>query len=144
IQNPNPVLGDLVHDIATVRLINDGHAPLTITALNLSTPAWKLLNAPAGATTVDAGGGELDVQLKFLATTLPSVPYNQTNGKYSSGGGVYNGLLTVSSDDAAHPSQSVQLAGYWQKDSEKSEEPNLQTIVNLLAGYKTNIASGHP
>lgn len=144
IQNPNKVIGDIVHDTGTLRLVNTGDAPLTIHALSLNSPAWKLLDAPVGSTTIDANGGELDVQVKFIATTMPAISYNQTNGRYSNAGGVHNGLLTVTSDDAARPSQSVQLAGYWQKDSENSAEPSLQTIVNLLAGYKTNIASGHP
>ncbi len=141
IQNQNPTLGDRVHDTGTLRLINTGDQPLTIHSMSLSSAAWQILNAPAPETTLDIGA-ELDVQVQFVATTLPSVPYNETAGKYSTGGGVYNGSLTINTDDAAVPARLVALAGYWQKDSEHGEEPSLQTIVNLLGGYKTNIASG--
>jgi hypothetical protein len=144
IQNQNPIFGDIVHDTNTVQLINTGDQPLTINALTLSDPAWQLVNPPAAGTVIAPDNGELDVQVQFVATTLPSsVPYNETNGKNAAGGGVYTGTLTINSDDPVQPTQTVTLAGYWQRDSEHSEEPSLQTIVNLLGGYTTNIASGH-
>ncbi|HSV16043.1 MAG TPA: hypothetical protein VLI90_17410, partial [Tepidisphaeraceae bacterium] len=141
IQNQNPLLGDLMHDSAIVRLINTGDQPLTIQQLSLSSSDWQFAGDGGAPMTIGAGQ-EVHVQLNFVATTLPAVPYNETAGKVTSGGGTYTGTLTINSNDAAHPTQSLQLAGYWQKDSEHGEEPSLQTIVNLIGGYKTNIASG--
>jgi len=48
--------------------------------------------------------------------------------------------------DAVFDSVSVgttykeELAGWYQTDSEKNEEPNLVTLVNLIGNFKTNIA----
>ena len=52
---------------------------------------------------------------------------------------MWDGTLTISSSDPNHPTSTVQLAGYWQDESEHEEEPNTQTLVNRLLGYGTVI-----
>src|SRR5439155_1599286 len=53
----------------------------------------------------------------------------------------YTGNLVLHTNASNASTKTVTLAGYWQDNSEHSEEPNLQTLINLLAGWKTNISS---
>jgi len=150
IQNPNPVnppgFVDAIHDTGTLRLNNTGDQPLVITALTLSDTAnWTISSPPALPATI-APGEALDINVHFIATTNPSHADNQTNNTVTvngipvvSAGGVWNGTLTISANDPLHPSRVVQLAGYWQNTSENENEPGLQTLVNLVYGYGTNI-----
>jgi len=152
IQVPNTdqyVQGDVVHDTDTLQIINSGNQPLTVNSLTLSdTTNWQLVSPPATPFTVAANGGTQNVTIKFIAQTSPKPPYNETND-YSnqeflpetSVGGVYNATLTISSNDPANPSRSVQLAGYWQHHSEFEEEPSLQTLTNLIEGFQTDISN---
>lgn len=149
IQIPNPQVNDLVHDTGIVRLTNTGGAALVINSLTLSdTTNWQLVNPPVAGTSI-APGASLDVTVKFISQTDPPHTDNQTNDvaptqdpgvTAAQAGGVWTATLTVSTNDAAGP-QAAQLAGYWQRMSEHEEEPSLQTIVNLLAGYGTQIAA---
>ena len=156
IQNPNststvnpPSFRDAVHDTATLRIHNTGTQPLVISGLTLSDSTnWQIVNPPAPGTTVAANGGTLDITIKFIATTDPSHTDNQTNDTQTvnglpvaAAGGVWNGTLTISSNDPLNPTRTVQLAGYWQYMSENENEPGLQTIVNRLYGYGTNISN---
>jgi hypothetical protein len=152
IQNPNPNdpnnFVDTVHDTNTLQVINSGDQPLSITALTLSdTTNWQLVNPPSLPATV-APGGTLDISIKFIATTDPPHSANETND-YSptngvtavQAGGVWTGTLTIASNDLANPTKSLPLAGYWQYESENENEPSLQTIVNSLYGYGTEISN---
>ncbi|HEX4794213.1 MAG TPA: Ig-like domain-containing protein [Humisphaera sp.] len=150
IQNQDPTLGDIFHDTSTLQITNSGESSLSVSALTLSDPTnWQIVNPPSLPFSV-APGASQSITIKFIAQTVPAVPYNETNDVATTesgisptqAGGVYNGTLTVASNDAAQPNKAVQLAGYWQHLSAHEEEPSLQTIVNLLAGYGTNIASG--
>jgi hypothetical protein len=143
IQVPNATIGDQVHDTDTLRLFNTGQQPLTISALTLDDTAnWQLVNPPAFPAVI-APGASLDVMIKFVAQAAPQHSDNQTNDTATqepgvspqAAGGVWTGHLTIASNDAAQPSKTVTLAGYWQHTSENEEEPGLNTIVNLLDGY---------
>ena len=144
------VMGDVVHDTATLRIHNSGDVPLVISALTLSdTTNWQIVNPPVFPVTVGAKGGVLDVTIKFIANSDPPHSDNQSNDTQNTEllppalvGGVWNGTLTIASNDPVNPARTVQLAGYWQHHSEYEEEPSFQTIVNLLEGYGTNIAVG--
>jgi hypothetical protein len=149
IQNPNPDVNDIVHDMDTLAITNSGDQPLTIKSLSLSdTTNWQLVSPPAAGTVV-AVGHTLDVTVKFIAQSAPAnQPVDETNDLTSTDGlapaqtgGVWDGTLTINSNDPATPASTVQLAGYWQYESEHEEEPNLQTIVNRLFGYGTDISS---
>jgi hypothetical protein len=149
IQIPNPNVNDVVHDTNTLQISNTGNQPLTINSVTLSdTTNWQLVNSPAGATV--APGKSVNVTIKFIAQSAPAnQPVDETNDVISTPdnlpasqtGGVYDGTLTIASNDPSTPTTAVHLAGYWQYESEHEEEPNLQTIVNRLFGYGTNISN---
>jgi hypothetical protein len=147
IQNPNPAVNDIVHDTDTLRIHNNGTSALVINSLTLSdTTNWQLVNPPAAGVSI-APGGTRDVTVKFIAQSVPpNQPANETNDVISTDnlppsqtGGVWNGTLTINSNDPNQSTEIVQLAGYWQLESEHEEEPNLQTIVNQVFGYGTVI-----
>jgi hypothetical protein len=149
IQIPNPAVNDVVHDTNTLQIKNTGDSPLTISSLSLSdTTNWQLVDAPANGTSI-AAGHTLDVTVKFVAQSVPpNQSTDETNDVVSTDslppsqtGGVWDGTLTINSNDPNTPVSTMQLAGYWQYESEHEEEPNLQTIVNDLFGYGTNISN---
>ena len=149
IQVTNPQINEVFHDTDTLRIHNTGDAALVINSLTLSdTTNWQLVNPPAAGTSI-APGGSADVKVKFVAQSVPpNQPVNETNDTMSSNnlppsqtGGVWDGTLTIATNDPTTPSSVVKLAGYWQAQSENEEEPNLQTLVNRLFGYGTNIDS---
>ncbi len=110
-----------VHDRATLRISNTGSGPLQISSFTFSGP-WQLVNPPALPASI-AAGGSLDVTVRFIAES----------------GNMWNGSLTIASNDASAPSQVVQLAGYWQALSENNLEPSLATVVNSVFNYQTQL-----
>jgi fibronectin type 3 domain-containing protein len=140
ILNHNTSTGDIVHNTGVLKINNTGDEPLVVSSYTISS-GWKLLNPPTFPLTV-AAGSSYSLTIEFDQTTVPSHSYNQTNDVYyPNGGAAMTGTLTLDSNDPNHPSSSITLAGYFQTQSENSEEPSLQTIVNLLAGWQTNINS---
>ena len=135
IQPPN----NRVHDTATLRLRNTGTAPLTVSNLVLSSPAWQVVNMPAAGTQV-APDGSLDVAIKFVATGIPAGQTdNQTVGAAQNTGGTWEGTLTVVTDDADESNTVIQLAGWWQERNERNQEPSLPVLVNRIFGYGTTV-----
>lgn len=140
VQNPNPSVPNAVHATNTIALKNTGDAPLTINSLTLSGP-FTLVSGPAAGSNIPAGQS-VNAVVQFTQQTLPAHSVNETNYTTDpNGGAAINGSLTISSNSATNPSQSVTLSGYWQNQSENNDEPNLTTIVNKVAGYSTTIAS---
>lgn len=151
IQNPNPAdpsgFTDIVHDTNTLQINNTGNQTLVISGMSLSDTAnWQIVNPPSYPLYV-APGGTADVTIKFVAQTDPPHSNNQTNDSQTTNGlspqaagGVWDGTLTISSNDADRPTRTVNLSGYWQAESENENEPGLQTLINSLYGYKTNIS----
>ncbi len=136
LQPPNNV----VHDIGVERIHNASMTPLTINSLSVSGP-WVIVNAPAAGTVIPAGGS-LDVTLQFVAQSEPAHDHNETNGPYNPNfGGLWSGALTINSTDVSQPVTTVTLKGWWQYKSEDDMEPSLQTIVNDMFGYSTNLQS---
>ncbi len=145
IQSPNPMLGDTVHDTGTLQVTNTGGSPLVLSSYTLSS-GWALVGADGNASSAPAFpltvavGASTNLHIKFTQSSRPSTPYNETNGPlYASGGGAIKGTLSLNSNDPNAPTVSKPLAGYWQLHSENENEPSLQTIVNLLEGWGTNI-----
>jgi len=129
---------NVVHNIATLQLGNSGSAPLVIGSMAINGP-WKIINSP-GKTI--APGGKVDIELEFVAQSEPPHSFNETNGPFNPNyGGVWQGSLMITTNDPNNKAYTEQLAGWWQDQSEASEEPSLQSIVNLLFNYKTNINS---
>jgi fibronectin type 3 domain-containing protein len=139
IEIPNATIGDQVHDTGVMQITNTGGSPLVISSVVLNTSSWVLLNAPTFPLSI-AAGGIYDLTLQFVAQNEPSHSYNETDSpEYPNGGGLYTGSFTINSNDPNTPSTTVQLAGWWQYHSENENEPSLQTLVNLMAGWGTNI-----
>jgi fibronectin type 3 domain-containing protein/regulation of enolase protein 1 (concanavalin A-like superfamily) len=134
----NPTVGDQVHNTNKLLVTNTGQQPLIISSYSL-TSQWSLVSPPTFPLTIPAGASQT-LTIQFNATSVPSVPYNETNDVYyPKGGGVYTGTLVLHSNDPNNSTSTVPLAGYDQTESENSQEPSLQTITNLLYGWDTNI-----
>jgi hypothetical protein len=141
IEHQNATLGDVQHDSNTLTLTNTGEQPLTITALTLSntTSFNETESTPLPATL--AAGGSMTVTINYFDASIPSSTYNETADPVQpQGGGFESATLTIASNDPVTSSRVLTLAAYEQYHSEYQEEPSLQTIVNLLAGYGTDIA----
>jgi hypothetical protein len=143
IQNPDTSVPNTVDDVQSLQITDTGTTPLVISSMTLSGP-WAFVGAPAGGysnVTVNVGT-PLTVTLEFTQRNLPPHTANETNYTTEPNGGAYiNGSLSIISNDAVNPTQTVTLAGYWQNQSADEEEPSLPTIVNSLAGYDTVIAT---
>ena len=140
IRFPNSTLGDVVHNTDTLTLDNTGQSPLTITGLTVANSSWTVSSA-ALPITVPAGGST-PVKLTYNDRLTPATSYDQTSDPNNpGGGGTETGTLTIASNDPVTPSKVLTLVGYTQYHSENSNEPSLQTIVNLLGGWGTNINS---
>ncbi len=133
-QPPNNV----VHDKSTFRIRNTGTNDLVINSMTLSSPAWQIVNPPAAGTAI-APGLFLDVTLQFVATSNPPHTDNQTIDAAANTGGVYNGTLTINTNDADEPDTMLQLAGWWQQRSEDGQEPLLSVMMNNIFGFGTQI-----
>jgi glucose/arabinose dehydrogenase len=124
IKNLNQTTPNVVHDIARVRVRNTGTSTLNVTSMTITgTFAINSGNAPFSV----APGSFKDVTIRFTAGS----------------GDTHVGTLTLNSNDTDRPSRQVQLAGFWQSDSEEnaqhvSQEPTLQEITSLF-GYSTTI-----
>lgn len=131
-QPPNNV----VHDTGSLRLINSGDQTLTISSLDIVGP-WKIIGT---APTSIAPGASADIKIQFVAHAMPPVSHNETNGDTATNrGGAWFGQLNINTNDPAKPQVVEQLAGWWQQDSETSEEPSLQSVINLVSNFKTTI-----
>ncbi len=120
----NHVSGEYGHDEVTLRIRNSGTASLAVSQLNLAGP-WQFNPKPALPASV-APGGVLAVPLRFAAS----------NGDY------HTGTLEVHSDDADEGRRVVQLAGFWQKQSENDQEPGLGQIARVFGYTTTFVAPG--
>ncbi len=139
IQNKSAQFPNVVHDEAIVRIRNTGSSNLTFGSMSINGP-WALVSGPGNGAAI-APGASVDVKLRFVATSNPVHSGNQTTGGNANNGGVWDGLLTINTNDPANPTRGVSLEGYWQAHNENNEEPSLQTLVNNIFGYTTTIVS---
>jgi fibronectin type 3 domain-containing protein len=140
--NQNTTVGDTFHNTGTLNVTDTGQAPLTVSSYSLSS-GWALVNPPTFPLTIQPGQTDT-LTIKFTQSTEPAHSYNETNDVYEpNDGAALVGSLTLFTNDPNHSSVSQTLAGWYQNHSEDSEEPSLQTIVNVLAGWSTNIDSSH-
>jgi hypothetical protein len=137
IKNPNPTIPNYVKDTGKLQLTNAGNTSLTLSGLTFSGP-FKLVGS---LPTSIAAGKSVTLTVQFTATSVPKTTYNQTSGTTSVGlAGTWIGSMTFKTNDPAHTTYKEELAGWYQTDSEKNEEPNLVTLVNLIGNFKTNVA----
>jgi Bacterial Ig domain len=140
IQNPDPTFPNMEHSQQTLEIEDTGNTPLVISSMTLSGP-WSFVPSTQTYNNVTVNPGTpLTVTLAFTQRSLPAHSYNETNFTTApNGGAAITGSLTINSNDATTPSNVVTLAGYWQDQSNNNNEPDLQTITNLVAGYGTTI-----
>ncbi len=126
-------LPNKVHDTATFTITNSGGQTLTITSIGVSNGDFQVISGGTGGGAVQvAPGASHDVTVKFV--------YNHPSDR---GSKVRSATLTIQSNDADSPNQSVELRGLWQSDSETgdnatSQEPNLYELVQVL-GYAIDV-----
>ena len=145
----NTTFPDIVHDTGVLRIHNGGDQPLTISAVTFSDIYhWYSPNLGKLPMSI-APGASFDLNVKFIADSAPKTQtLNETNDTatdqgipVTQAGGVWNGTVSIVSNDPLNPQETVQLAGYWQKQTENENEPGLQTIVNTMFGYQTNVSN---
>jgi hypothetical protein len=137
IGTPHPTVPTHTKTTGRVRLTNTGTSTLTFSNVTISGPFKLMSPLPASL----ARGASATITLQFVATRVPTFTYNQTAGTTrASSGGVWNGTLTFRTNDPRNSTYSEGLSGYYQNRYEDNQEPGLQTIVNVLSDYKTNIA----
>jgi hypothetical protein len=124
-------------DKGVLRLRNTGDQTLTLSNLAINGP-FKVVGDFPGSI---QPGGSANVTVQFTATAPPAFTYNQTAGLTNiRDGGSYIGSLEFNTNDPANATYRETLAGWYQKFSEKNNEPSLQTMVNLLMDYPTDLA----
>ena len=137
ISTPNPDSPNVVKDRGTIRLTNTGDQMLKFSSIKVTGP-FRVLGIMPHAI---AAGKSVNLTIQFTATVAPHFTYNQTSGFDNQvRGGAHIGSLVLTTNDAANATYTEELAGWWQAESEKNEEPNLQTLINVIANYKTDIA----
>jgi len=124
-------------DEGVLRLRNVGDEPLVLSNLNIEGPYKVVGSFPDSI----SPGASANVTIQFTATAPPTFTYNQTNALTNQRqAGAYIGSLSFSTNDPANTTYSETLAGWFQTFSEANNEPSLQSMVNLLFDYQTNIA----
>jgi len=107
-----------VRDTQAFAITNTGTQALVITSIDIA-GAFQLVSPPAFPLTI-APGASQTITVKFTAT----------------GGDLNVGTLTINSNDTDEAAKVIELAGFWQSQSENFQEPTLQEIFNTL-GYTT-------
>src|SRR4051812_16907367 len=137
IQTPNVDIPNNVKDRGTLKLTNTGDQTLRFSSIKITGP-FKILGIPPKAI---APGASVNVTIQFIATTGPKFTANETSGFDNQiRGGSWIGSMVLATNDPATPTWTEGLAGWWQLQNEKNEEPGLLTLINKLADYKTNLA----
>ena len=137
----NATYGDTVHNNSVLTLTNTGGSNLTVSSLALNNSDYSITASPTLPFTLSAGASTT-ITVKLANNHIPSSPYNEDTNPAdapSVGGAVDDGTLVIGSNDPVTPSRTVNLTGYVQEHSEDNQEPSLQTLVNLMAGYGTFI-----
>jgi hypothetical protein len=138
IRNPDPDFENFVKDRGALKLTNTGDETLRFSDVTIDGPFMILGQPPRSI----APGKSVNVIVQFTATEVPPFTYNQTAGfDNQNKAGAYIGSMTLSTNDPANATFVETLAGWYQTDSEHDQEPSLQSLVNLIADYKTDFAA---
>jgi hypothetical protein len=125
--NVDPTPDNVVHDTAKIRIRNSGTEMLNVTSMTIPYQ-WQLVDAPPSFSL--APGAFLDLTVKFIVTSSGS----DTNVNM----GTHFGDLVLHTNDSDEAAAKIQLAGFWQKYSEKDMEPSLIQLMQLF-GFTTKI-----
>jgi hypothetical protein len=118
IRTLDPVTPNRTLTEGTLRIKNTGTRTLAISSIVPSGP-FELVGAPP---TSVAPGASADVRVRFTAT----------------GGSLHPASLSIFSNDPDEPRKVVALMGYWQRESENQQEPDLTRIFRMY-GFGTVI-----
>lgn len=113
--------------VATLRIANTGTDTLNIADLALSGPFAFVDPAQDAATSV-AVGGTLEIEIAFDRSLYD--PETDPD--------VFTGALTITSDDPDEASLDVPLAGFWQREPERGQEPTVNEIWQVY-GYANTV-----
>lgn len=134
---PNSTFPNYVKDHGLLQLKNTGSTALSLSGLSFSGPFKLVGTLPSSI----PAGKSVTLNIQFTANSVPKTDHNETSGfSATNRGGAWIGSMTFKTNDPAHATYKEELAGWYQVDSEKNEEPNLQTMVNLINNFKINIA----
>ena len=127
IRDVDPVVGNSVHDQATAVLRNTGSVPLTLTSASISNADFTILSGGTGGGPIAiAPGATQSIVIKFV--------YNDPTARRVKN---RDAVLTLNTNDPAHPTTLVQLSGLWQSHSEEgntgtSQEGNLNDLIRTF------------
>jgi len=110
-------------DSGTVTVSNTGTAPLTISGAELTGPFTLAAPGQLNGLTLQPG--------QSVAVT---VSFNRAAHTPTADGvnGVYEGTLTIISNDADTPRATIDLAGFWQQRDEGGWEPNVNEVWEIF------------
>jgi hypothetical protein len=130
IQTPDAVHPNQVHDTATFSVLNTGSQTLNVSGYDLSN-SWQVLNGPAAnAAFTVAPGGSQTFTVKFNYAGPGGSAVNQMTF----------GHMRFTTNDPDEAQANVELAGFWQTQSENQTEPTLAQVIQM-AGYTTAITN---
>jgi len=112
---------------ATLRIQNTGGDALNLADLALTGP-FVFVNPAQDAPASIAPGGFLDIAVRF----------DRAGYDPATDPDIFTGTLTVASDDPDQPALSVDLAGFWQSQPERGQEPTVNEIWQVF-GYGNSV-----
>jgi hypothetical protein len=112
-----------------VRITNTGTEPLDINDATLTGP-FVLENPSILDGLSLAAGASIDVRVLFDPTQY--TPPTGTNREIDAVSTIFKGALTLSTNDAVDTTTVIDLAGFWQKESEDGFEPNLNEMFEVF------------
>ncbi|WP_239496136.1 carbohydrate-binding protein [Salinicola peritrichatus] len=117
-------------DSGSVIISNNGTGDLNVSDVSVSGP-FMLADPDSLDDLVLASGESVEVEVLFDRDAYTPPANNADDG-------VFEGTLTVTSDDLDQPVTEIQLAGFWQARDEGGWEPNLNEIWQVF-GFGNHI-----
>jgi len=117
-------------DSGSVIITNNGTGDLSVSSVTLSGP-FTLADADALDGLNLSPGQSIEVGVLFNRDAYTPPASNAADG-------VFEGTMTIVSDDADQPVTEIQLAGFWQARDEGGWEPNLNEIWRVF-GFGNHI-----
>jgi len=117
-------------DSGSVIISNNGTGDLNVSDVSVSGP-FTLADPDSLDDLVLASGESVEVEVLFDRDAYTPPANNADDG-------VFEGTLTVTSDDLDQPVTEIQLAGFWQARDEGGWEPNLNEIWQVF-GFGNHI-----
>ncbi|WP_251978440.1 carbohydrate-binding protein [Salinicola avicenniae] len=111
-------------DSGSVIISNNGSGDLDVASITVSGP-FMLADPDAFDGLTLAPGESVEVEVLFNREAYTPPASNLDSG-------VFNGVLTILSDDADQPQTEIQLSGFWQARDEGGWEPNLNEMWEVF------------